>query len=90
VGTVLRYGDLDPGTFAGSMADEIEKAFNRHGPPLPTTDSQETRDRRRLFVAIAEGVIRHLDANESAFRVVFDDVPVSGTFDAHVEVDVSE
>jgi hypothetical protein len=91
MGNTLRYGDVDPGTFAGSMAEEIEQAFNRLlDHPLPTADSKETRDRRRLFVAIAEGVIRHLDENGPALKVVFDDVPIPGTFNAHVEVEASE
>ena len=32
-------------------------------------DEPETRDRRRLFVAIAQGVIDHLAANPDAFRL---------------------
>jgi hypothetical protein len=85
--TTLYFGGLDPATFAGSMADEIEQAFNRLLPePLPTADSRETRDRRRLFVAIAEGVIKHLDSHSPALNVVFDAVPFEGTITAHVTV----
>lgn len=62
----IKTGDLGaPGQFTGSMAEQIETELNRlltnDGlPALPSDDSQETRDRRRLFVAIARGVVRHL------------------------------
>lgn len=59
----LKAGTLDD--FNNSMAAAIESAFelvwnNRMGAPLPN----ETRDdRRMMFVAIAQGVIRHLKDN---------------------------
>lgn len=68
----IKTGDLGaPGDFTGSMAEEIEIELNRllsnDGlPTLPNDDSQETRDRRRLFVAIARGIVRHLAENNDA------------------------
>jgi hypothetical protein len=68
----IKTGDLGaPGAFTGSMAEEIEIELNRlltnDGlPALPSDDSQETRDRRRLFVAIARGVVRHLAENNNS------------------------
>jgi hypothetical protein len=37
---------------------------------MPTNDnSRETRDRRRLFVAIARGIVKHLDQNRTGISV---------------------
>lgn len=65
-----------PPEYADSMAATIEAELNRllqaDGlPRLPVDDnSQETRDRRRLFVAIARGVLRHLDERRAAITVL--------------------
>ena len=77
-----------PPEFAGSMAAAIEAALNtllaaEGKPELPVDDnSPETRDRRMLFVAIAQGIVNHLTANEAAF-VVIDEfaVPTGETID---------
>jgi hypothetical protein len=63
-----------PGEFANSMAAAIESELNSllqdEGlPMLPLDNSRETRDRRRLFVAIARGVLRHLDERRTAITV---------------------
>lgn len=68
----LNGGSL--GSFADSMADEIEKALNEVRKeagmdPLPTSDAT---DRHMLFVAIARGVIKHLKAKEKAFQIKVD------------------
>lgn len=64
--------------FASSMAKAMEDALNvllvaEGRPPVDTTDSDETRDRRIMFLAIAQGVVNHLAANEDAFTVRRDD-----------------
>lgn len=72
---------LKPGTlgdFSGSMAQAIEAELNAmliaDGlPPLPIDAGQDTRDRRRLFVAIARGVVGHLKANEASFVIPYVD-----------------
>jgi hypothetical protein len=92
VGSNLIGGGVDPGSFAGSMAEAIEQAFSdllvsQGKDPLPTADTQETRDRRTLFVAIARGVISHLQANDDAFSVVFTNTP-PGTEDIAAEIDI--
>ena len=74
MGTELKRGGLDPTAFAGSMADAIEVALNQlladeGKPTLPTDDTEEVRDRRILFVAIARGIINHLVDNEDAFTI---------------------
>ena len=69
---------LVPGTLAAyedSMAAEIEKAMNEllidaGKDPLPDDeDAEQTLERRRFFIAIARGVIRHLDINQKAFVI---------------------
>jgi hypothetical protein len=74
MGTTLKLGGLDPDDFADSMAEAMEEALNQllsdeGKPTVPTDDTEETRDRRILFVAIARGVINHLVDNEDAFTV---------------------
>ncbi len=71
--------NLKPGTnadFASSMALAMEEAFNKllqadGKTPLPIDPSKdETRDRRRLFAAIAQGVVKHLRDNPDAFQIL--------------------
>jgi hypothetical protein len=65
-----------PLEFAGSLAEAIENALNgllsQDGiTPFPVDDnSRETRDRRRLFVAIAQGIVNYLDANDDALVIL--------------------
>jgi hypothetical protein len=64
--------------FAGSMAAAMEDALNdllvaEGRPEVSTDDSAETRDRRVLFLAIAQGIVDHLVANQDAFVVRDDD-----------------
>jgi hypothetical protein len=71
----IKAGDLAHlSDFTGSMAAAIEDELNRlltaDGlPALPLDDRPETRDRRRLFVAIARGVMRHLVENRDAVTI---------------------
>lgn len=64
-----------PGDFANSLAEAIEDAFNTilNGEGKPTFDvndnSRATRDRRMLFVAIAQGVVNHLYAHQAAWEI---------------------
>jgi len=65
------------GIFGDSMADEIERAFDEARgevglPPLPVPiDEQDRNNRRILFVAIARGVIRHLQKQQDAFDITW-------------------
>ncbi|MCC7174002.1 MAG: hypothetical protein IT159_02305 [Bryobacterales bacterium] len=57
--------------FADSMAGEMEKAFGellaeKGKAPL---DSRGEDDRRMLFIAIARGVIRHLQSKQTSFVI---------------------
>jgi hypothetical protein len=62
-----------PTEFAGSLADEIEKKLLALLPADrkfdPNDNSKETRDRRTFVVAIAQGVVEYLKANQDAFVV---------------------
>lgn len=75
------------------MAAAIERNLGHLLPNgLPPDDTAQARDRRRLFAAIARGVIEHMAAHPEALTVVFTNVPAGenvGDFHAHVHVDVS-
>jgi hypothetical protein len=65
-----------PGEFEGSMAEAMENAFNDalSGDFMKTfkvdTNSPEARDRRRMFVAIATGMVWYLKHNMDAFQIL--------------------
>jgi hypothetical protein len=84
MGNTLIPGAQVPG-FANSMAAAMEAALNLlldqvGRPRVPTDNSEETRDRRVMFLAIAQGIVDHLVANQDAFRIVNDD---GDTLDNH-------
>ena len=64
-----------PPEFANSLAAAIEATLNSilaaEGKQTFTLNdnSRAARDRRMLFVAIAQGVVNHLTANEAAFVI---------------------
>ena len=72
--------NVKPAAFSTSMAEAIENALNTllvnegRDALLIDDNSSETRDRRLLFCAIAQGVVNYLHDNDDAFRVhlVFD------------------
>ena len=60
-------------SFTGSMAEEMEKAMAAlQGESLPPDD-----DRKKLFIAIATGVVNHLKANQTAFQISVNAVPAT-------------
>lgn len=66
--------------YAGSMAEAMEKAlaveYQRvHGRPLPAHGGEE---RRLMFAAIAQGILRHLKDNASDALSVAVDVTQDG------------
>jgi hypothetical protein len=69
----------DYSAFTNSMADEMEKQLNAllalDGLPTLPSDAgdREVRDRRRLFVAIARAVVKHLNDNRDAIDIVVPD-----------------
>lgn len=76
---------MPEGLFAGattnfdtddSMAKEIEDALAALIGPLPTAPPKMVEDRRKLFIAISRGVIRHLKNHQGDFLIT-DPEPVS-------------
>jgi hypothetical protein len=83
----LYGGSID--NFADSMAREIELALNavrvEEGmTPLSLGD----RDRRILFIAIARGVINHLQKKNQAFEIEYQDDGVTRTTHPTIKVKV--
>ena len=67
-------GKIKPGTvadFADSMAEAMENALRQEYQAVKDTPMPETpdQDRHMLFVAIAQGVVRHLIDNLSALEI---------------------
>ena len=64
-----------PADFEATMASAIENALvellqqDGMNSFAVETNSRESRDRRQLLIAIAQGVIRHLVDNTDAFQV---------------------
>jgi len=79
-GTVFVIGE-------NSMAAAIERQLNRLlTDPLPFADSTEAQDRRRMFAAIARGVIEHLAANPDALKIVITQAPGGNVSQYHGRV----
>src|SRR5437763_357513 len=63
-----------PPAFADSMAAAMESALNallasEGNPTVPVDNPPESRDRRIMVLAIAQGVVNHLAQNADAFRI---------------------
>lgn len=58
--------------FNDSMAKEIEDALAALLGPLPSAPPKLVADRRALFIAIANGVIKHLKEKQTALEIKFD------------------
>lgn len=82
---------LVPAEFANSMAAEIEAQLvallRAEGLSAPRTDdnSRESRERRLLFVAIARGIVKHLEQHRGAIQV--DVTAGSGTRSPTFDID---
>ena len=71
--------DLDPRSLGLAMDAAFDALMRADGRPgLPDAPAEQVRDRQRLFIAIASGMIEHLRANPDAFRIVVDGVPGAG------------
>lgn len=58
--------------FDDSLAQEIEIALNALSGPLPSAPQKAVDDRRKLFIAIAKGVITHLQKHQAAVEITLD------------------
>ena len=67
--------------FDDSMAQEIENALASASllGPLPSAPQKLVDDRRKLFIAIANGVINHLEKHPEAIEVIVDLVAATTT-----------
>lgn len=71
----LTHTQNDYSQFVNSMASAIEQELNNlmvmDGLPALSMDANDEsiRDRRRLFVAIARGVVKHLVDNKNAIDI---------------------
>lgn len=76
MGSASDPANAKPVDFANSMADAMDAAFHQllllEGMKTfeVNTNSREARDRRRMFVAIAQGIVRHLKDHGTALTVV--------------------
>lgn len=67
----LNAGSIGNWDFTDSMAKEIEIALAALTGPLPSAPQKLVDDRRKLFIAIATGVIKHLKDREQAFKITY-------------------
>ena len=72
--------------FNDSMAQAIEDALNALTGPLPTAPQQVVDDRRKLFIAISQGVINHLASKQAALQIHFHVGPVHVTTNPAIQV----
>ncbi len=66
--------------YIGSMAEAMEKAFKKEWPVIMRSAEPVVNDHLRLiFIAIAQGVIKHLKDNKEAITVRVPNMSGSGT-----------
>lgn len=83
----IRAGTKSSATdeYTNSMAEAMEKAFLNEWPGIMGSDPPKTDNQvRLLFIAIAQGVIRHLKNNESSITV---NVPTIGVVASTITTD---
>lgn len=86
-GNLTASTNLNDPAFLNSMASEIESELSQlmtnDGLPALSMDASDSsvRDRRRLFVAIARGVVRHLAQNPDAFVLATNTTGISAKLD---------
>lgn len=88
----IRPGSL--ANFAGSMAAAIEAQLDamllaEALPGLLKDNSPESRDVRRLFIAISRGVVQHLEAHENDIDIAYIDDATNRTTHPNFDVDWS-
>jgi len=66
----LKPGTITPTDYVGSMAEAIEKAFSNEWPKVMGSEAPGSNPQMQLlFIAIAQGVIRHLVDHPEAFVI---------------------
>jgi hypothetical protein len=72
--------------FAGSMAAAMEHAFIQAWPGIMGTEAPQVNQHMKLlFIAIAQGVVRHLKDNENSITVT---APIGGS-NMVIDADIS-
>lgn len=70
--------------YTNSMAQAMEKAFLDEWPKIMDSDEPKpemTDQMRLLFIAVAQGVVRHLVNNPDSFKVLFPGGGLTATVD---------
>lgn len=70
--TELYAGSIGDWDTEPSMAREIEDALIALLGPLPSSPDGVVDERRKLFIAIANGVIKHLQKHQAAVAITLD------------------
>ena len=66
----LNPGKIDNSSYSGSMAEAIENAFKKAWPSIMNSNLSPTSDQMKLlFIAIAQGVVKHLKENANSFKI---------------------
>ncbi len=74
------YAGVDP--YVGSMAEAMEKAFEAEWPIIMETEKpKKSKHLQLMFIAVAQGVVKHLRDNISAITVEVPKISTSGTED---------
>jgi hypothetical protein len=80
-----QLGPYGEDQYTGSMAAAIESAFIKEWPVIMGSNAPAPNDHMRLlFVAIAQGIVRHLKENDSSITV---SVPGVGTLGTNIETE---
>ena len=66
----LNPGKFNTGSYNGSMAEAIEKAFIEIWPSIMNSPAPPvSNEMKLLFIAVAQGVVKHLQDNADAFNI---------------------
>jgi hypothetical protein len=68
----LYAGELANWELNESMAKEMERALAVLMGPLPSAPQRAVDDRRKMLIAIANGVINHIKDRQGAFVITYD------------------
>jgi hypothetical protein len=79
-GTIDSVGNLTTGSLAQAIDDALLSL-------VPLGANEDPRGRRKLVLAVAQGMIAHLKANETAFVALLPD-GAGGTSELAVRIDV--
>lgn len=80
-------GDPFANSMAAAMENHLSDLLVKDGkPPLAEDKSPDTRDRHRIFVAIAQGIVTYLKAHEGAISVTIPAGSEGGTVGVDIRI----